>query len=154
MEVDRLYFFDFSERLVDRDVLISNNHSDYLIATAQASQENNLLIRGGDDNEISGDSLVAQTFILVPYAGIKSEQELPDILERWAKYYEIDYSLVYRIVKCESNFNSLAVGDRERAKGLWQIWTSIHAEVSDSCAFGLMFRNRSQTRVKMRLIIY
>lgn len=47
----------------------------------------------------------------------------------------IDQKLVDWIVKKESNYNPLAVGDDGNSRGLWMISSIYNPQVSDKCAF-------------------
>lgn len=65
---------------------------------------------------------------------IIDKNEVTMIIKKWSDYYEVDYNLMLAVAKCESGLNSLAVGDNNNAKGIWQIWTKYH-KIGDQCAF-------------------
>lgn len=42
----------------------------------------------------------------------------------------VNHKLAERIIKCESNFNPQAVGDGGCSRGIWQINTCVHRDIS------------------------
>lgn len=58
-------------------------------------------------------------------------------MDRIAEAYEFDRDLMHSLVWCESRYNPLAVGYNKGSvdRGLWQINSYWHREVSDECAF-------------------
>lgn len=63
-------------------------------------------------------------------------QEYADIVENYAKVYNVDESLIFALIKAESNFNENAVSHRD-ALGLMQIMEETALEVAKKYDIGI-----------------
>ena len=94
----------------------------------------NSAIWGGSGG--GGAILPLKTAENAPYSQLEGNNAIliADLIRYYSRFYGVDENLMLAVVKCESNFNPQAIGDHGRAKGLWQIWTSLHP-ISEDCAF-------------------
>lgn len=69
--------------------------------------------------------------------------ETPSQIEDWITYqaqiHKVNVGYALKIAKCESNFNPKAVGDSGKSKGIWQIYSKAHPEISEDQAFDVVW---------------
>ncbi len=65
--------------------------------------------------------------------------ELPKTIDEKIEYYAQSYGVksevMYNTIKCESQFNSKAIGDSGHSRGLSQIHRPSHPTITDAQAF-------------------
>jgi len=70
-------------------------------------------------------------------------RELPTTPEGWLRHYAAEYGVngdtMVKVAICESNLNPRAVGDQGHSRGISQIHSRYHPEVTDAQAFDPAF---------------
>lgn len=67
-----------------------------------------------------------------PMLKILYPRKYSDIVEEYAKKYEVEDNLIYAVIKAESNFNEKAVSNK-KAIGLMQIMEKTAKEIATTC---------------------
>lgn len=81
----------------------------------------------------------ASAFAPAPDPTVLANLPVPEIIKHFSTQYNVSYSEMYETVKCESSFNTKAIGDNNGSFGISQINLRWNPEVTKEQAFDPVF---------------